>query len=60
MVPGGYLLGDLVPGVGLGLLHAQRDFLLVLVDAQDDDFDLVADVDQLAGMVDPLGPATFR
>ena len=51
------LAGDLVPGVDLGLLHAQGDFLLVLVDAQDDDLDLVADVDQLAGVVDPLGPA---
>ncbi len=28
-----------------------------LVDPQDDDLDLVADVDQLAGVVDPLGPA---
>ena len=51
------LAGDLVPGVDLGLLHAQGDFLLVLVDPQDDDLDLVADVDQLAGVVDPLGPA---
>ena len=56
-VPGGYLLGDLVPGVGLGLLHAQGDFLLLLVDVQDDDLDLVADRDQLAGVVDALGPA---
>ena len=55
-VPGGYF-GDLVPGVGLGLLHAQGDFLLVLVDVQDLDLDLVADVDQLAGVVDALGPA---
>ena len=51
------LAGDLVPGVHLGLLHPQGDLLLLLVDAQDDDFDLVADVDQLAGVVDPLGPA---
>ena len=50
------LLGDLVPGVGLGLLHAEGDFLLLLVDAEDDDLDLVADVDQLAGVVDALGP----
>ena len=49
-------LGDLVPGVRLGLLHAQRDFLLLLVDVQHDDFDLVADLHQLAGMADPLGP----
>ncbi len=38
------LAGDLIPRVGLGLLHAQGDFLLLLVDAQDDDLDLVADV----------------
>ena len=51
------LAGDLVPRVGLGLLHAQGDFLLLLVDAQDDDLDLVADLHQLAGVVDALGPA---
>ena len=50
-------LGHLVPGVGLDLLHAERDFLLVLVDVEHLDLDLVADGDQLAGMVDALGPA---
>jgi hypothetical protein len=34
------LLGDGGPGVDLGLLHAERDFLLVLVDVEDDDLDL--------------------
>ena len=53
-------LGHLVPRVRLGLLHAERDFLLVLVDVQHHDFDLVADVHQLARMVDALGPATSR
>ena len=53
---GRVLLGDQGPGVGLGLLHAQADFLLVLVDLQDDDVDLVADVDHLAGVVDAPGP----
>ena len=53
-------VGHFVPGVGLGLLHAERDFLLFLIDAQHDDFDLVVDVDQLVGMADSLGPATFR
>src|SRR5208282_5304586 len=57
---GRVLAGHLVPGVDLGLLHAQGDFLLVLVDAKDHDFDLVANVDQLAGVVDPLGPAHLR
>ena len=41
--------GDLVPRVRLGLLHAQRDFLLLLVDVQDLHFDRVADLDQFAG-----------
>src|SRR5262249_39163203 len=50
-------LGDLVPGVGLDLLHAQGDFLLLLVDVEDLHLDLVADGDQLAGVVDALGPA---
>src|SRR5262249_29973431 len=50
-------LGDLVPGVGLHLLDAQRDFLLFLVDVQDLHLDLVADRDQLAGVIDALGPA---
>src|SRR5262249_39656585 len=53
---GRVLAGDLVPGVGLGLLHAQGDFLFLLVDAQDHDLELVADIDQLARVVDPLGP----
>ena len=53
-------VGDLVPGVRLGLLHAERDFLLLLVDVQHDDFDLVVDVHQLVRMADALGPATSR
>ena len=52
-------VGHLVPGVLLGLLHAQRDFLLVLVDVQHDDFDLVVDLHQFAGMADALGPGHF-
>ena len=48
--------GDVVPGILLGLLHAERDLLAFVVDAEDDDLDLVADLDQLAGVVDPLGP----
>src|SRR5262249_28927524 len=50
-------LGHLVPRVGLNLLDAQGNFLLVLVDVQDLDFDLVADGHQLAGVVNALGPA---
>ena len=50
------LAGNLIPGVHLGLLHAQGDFLLLLVDAEDDDFDLVANLHQLARMIDSLRP----
>ena len=52
-------IGHFVPGIGLGLLHAERDFLLLFIDAQDDDFDFVVDVDQLVGMADSLGPRHF-
>jgi len=52
-------LGDFVPWIGLSLFHTQRDFLLVFVDTQNDNFDFVADVDQFAGMIDPLGPGHF-
>ena len=52
-------VGHAVPGVLLGLLHAQRDFLLLLVDLQHDDFDLVVDLHQFVGMADPLGPRHF-
>src|SRR5262249_16810476 len=50
------LAGDLVPRVGLDLLHAQRDFLLVPVDVQDLHLNHVADLHQLVGVVDPLRP----
>src|SRR5262249_3349021 len=50
-------LGHLVPRIGLHLLHAQGDFLLLLVDVEDLHLDLIADGDQLAGVVDALGPA---
>ena len=48
--------GDHIPRVGLGLLHAQRDFLLLLVDGQHHHVDLVANLDQLGGVIDPAGP----
>jgi hypothetical protein len=50
------LLGDELPGVHLGLLHAEADLLLVLVDVEDDDFDLLAEADHLARVVDALRP----
>ena len=49
--------GHLLPGILLGLFHAQRDFLLFLVDGEHHHLDLVARLDQFAGMADPLCPA---
>src|SRR5262249_44652721 len=50
-------LGDLVPGVGLGLLHAQGNLLFLLIDVQNLHLDLVAGGDEFAGIVDAFGPA---
>ena len=47
---------DHVPRVAVRLLHTERDFHLLIVDFQDDNFDLFAHRDQLAGVVDALGP----
>ena len=48
--------GHLFPGILLGLLHAQRDFLLFLVDGQHHHLDLVARLHEFARMADPLRP----
>ncbi len=44
------------PGVGLDLLHAKADPLVLDVDVQDHAFDLVSDRQDLARVLDPLGP----
>src|SRR5262249_50610170 len=49
-------LGDLVPGVGHDLLHAQGDLLLVLVDVEHLDLDHVAGRDQLRRVRDAPRP----
>jgi hypothetical protein len=54
---GGVLLGDELPGVDLGLLHAEADLLLVLVDVEDDDLDLLAGLTISLGWLMRLGPA---
>ena len=41
------------PGIGLRLLQGERDLLGLGIDAQDVDLHLVADVEHLAGMIDP-------
>jgi len=50
---------DLIPGVGLELADAEGDFLLLLVDAQDDGFHFLADVKDIRGPGDALGPGEF-
>jgi hypothetical protein len=47
------LLLDLLPGRGFLLLQAQGDLLLLQIDPQDLHLQLLADPDQIAGMVDP-------
>ncbi len=53
---GRVLLFDQRPGIHLGLLDAEADLLLGLVDGQDHDLDLLADANHLGRVVDPLGP----
>jgi hypothetical protein len=43
------LLAHQLPRVDLGLLHAEADFLLVLVDLKDDDIDLLLGVTSSEG-----------
>ena len=50
------LVDDVVPWIGLRLLHTQRDFLLVFVDAQHHDVDFVTNRHQFAGVIDAAGP----
>ena len=45
------------PRILLDLLHAERDLLLVPIDLQDHRLDLVADADQLRGVLDVARPA---
>src|SRR3989454_8257177 len=47
---------DRRPGIGLDLLHAERDPLGGAVDVEHDHLDVVADVDELRGMADAPGP----
>ena len=51
--------GERFPGIGLGLLDAERDAATLFVDVQHHHFDFVADLDHL-GRVDVLvGPVHF-
>src|SRR6516225_5553601 len=44
---------DAVPGILLQLLHPQRDAVRLVIDLDDLDLHLLADVEELGGMVDP-------
>ena len=55
----GILLFDVLPRIVHGLLETEGDFLLILVDAKDDDVDFIAVVEHLIRMRDALGPAHF-
>src|SRR6476646_1565243 len=46
----GITLSGIEPGIGGELLEAERDSLLILVELENLYLDLVADVDQIAGM----------
>src|SRR5439155_1528301 len=45
-------LQGLVPGIGFQLAHAQRNLLLVAIDAQHDDFNILSDLEDFGGMPD--------
>src|SRR5688500_6509430 len=47
------LLGDVLPGIVLQLLHAERDALALPVDVEDLDLDFLADGDHLGRVRDP-------
>ncbi len=56
----GVVIIDHVPRVALRLLHAQRNFHLLVVDFQHNDFNFIANRNQFAGVVDAFGPGHFR
>src|SRR5581483_967094 len=56
---GGVLVFEMLPGVFLELLHAERDAAVVRVDREDDGIDLVAGVNHLRGVLHALGPGHF-
>src|SRR6266481_5080723 len=55
--PDRVLLLEQRPGIGLDLLHAQRDALGLRVHVEDHRVHLIADGHHLGGMLHPLGPA---
>ena len=55
-----YSRAKVFPGVGHALLHAERDAAALLVDLEDHDFNLVADLHDLGGMHVLVGPVHLR
>lgn len=51
---------ELRPGVGLALLEAQRNAPALLVDVEDHDLDLIADLHDLRRIDVLVGPVHFR
>src|SRR5699024_4200997 len=54
------VLGKVIPGIGLALLHAQRNAAPLFVDFQYHDFDFVADTDHARRIGVLVGPIHFR
>src|SRR5882762_7832512 len=54
------VLGELLPGIGLALLHAKTDAAAFLVDVEHHDLDFLADVHHLGGIHVLVGPVHLR
>ena len=54
------VLGELLPRIGLALLHAETDAAALFVDVEHHDFDFLADVHDLGGIDVLVGPIHFR
>src|ERR1700677_1052302 len=54
------LVFELLPGIFLELLHAERDAAVVRIDAQDNGVDLVTGLDHLRRMLHPVGTSHLR
>ena len=54
------VVGELFPGVGTALLHAERNTTTVFVDLEDHDFGFVAQRHHLARVDVLVGPVHFR
>ena len=56
VVPDRIFLSNDLPGIHLDLLHSETDFLLILLDLQDNHFDLLPLLDNLFRVGDATGP----